>query len=346
MPLIPSTFRPPALLSGGHVQTILAALLPRNIPLTYERVRWDLPDGDFLDLDWLRRGADRVAILSHALEGSSANGCIRGMAAELARAGWDILAWNFRGCGGKPNRLPRFYHSGDTGDLAAVIEHAASTYSRIALVGFSLGGNVTLKYLGQGGAHRSIVAAAAISVPVDIAASRRVLDERPWNRLIYTRRLVRKVRAKVRDKARQFPAHFDIAGIGLIRTFEQFDARYTAPLHGFRDAADYWASASSRPYLPAIKIPTLLLNALNDPFLAPECFPVQEARANPALFLETPASGGHVGFLDFANGAQPYSERRTAEFLTMSATAPAPAPAVKTSVATAPALGMRSAMPE
>jgi predicted alpha/beta-fold hydrolase len=377
MPLIASTFQPPALLSGGHTQTILAALLPRHIALSYERVRLELPDGDFLDLDWVRRGADRVAIISHALEGSSSNACIRGMAAELAQAGWDVLAWNFRGCGGQPNRLPRFYHSADTGDLAAVIDHAASSYPRIALVGFSLGGNVTLKYLGESTPHPAIVSAVAISVPVDIAASRHVLDSQPWNRVVYTRRLVKKVVAKVREKSRQFPREFDIVGIDLIRTFEQFDGRYTAPLHGFRDAADYWARASSRPYLPAIRVPTLIINALNDPFLARECFPVEEARANPALFLETPASGGHVGFLDFSpktevdrrdlsspptsefgfkEGLKPWTEKRAADFLSMSVTAPAmrtgPAAAVETATAvetamgsTAP-LGVKSAMAE
>jgi predicted alpha/beta-fold hydrolase len=236
------------------------------------------------------------------------------MAAALIAAGWDVLAWNFRGCGGEANRLPRFYHSGETGDLSAVIEHAGATYSHIALIGFSLGGNMTLKYLGEGRVHPSVVAGVGISVPVDLAASSRALD-RQWANRVYLRRFMKSLVTKVRAKAARFPEQFDIDGAGAIRTFAQFDGRYTAPLHGFRDAEDYWARSSARQFLSRITVPTLLLNALNDPFLAPECFPYEEARTNPALFLETPDSGGHVGFLDLVHGLQPWSERRVVEFL-------------------------------
>jgi len=314
MPIIPSRFRPPPLLGGGHVQTILAALLPRRVALDYRRERRELPDGDFLDLDWARAGHGRLAILSHGLEGCSANTCIRGMAAALNAAGWDALAWNFRGCGGEANRLPRFYHSGETGDLAAVIGYAAPEYERIALIGFSLGGNVILKYLGEAPPHPAVAAGVAISAPVDIAAGSRVLDEQ-WANLIYLRRFIKPLVAKVRAKALQFPREIDVAGAGAIRTFAEFDNRYTAPLHGFRDARDYWARSSARQYLPRITLPTLILNARNDPFLPPECFPFAEAHLNSALFLETPASGGHVGFLDFVRGLEPWSERRVVEFL-------------------------------
>jgi predicted alpha/beta-fold hydrolase len=314
MPIIPSSFDPPWFLRNGHVQTILPAILPRRIPVKFERARWELADGDFLDLDWAREGRGRIAILSHGLEGCSTNAYIRGMAAALIAAGWDVLAWNFRGCGGEANRLPRFYHSGETGDLSAVIEHAGATYSHIALIGFSLGGNMTLKYLGEGRVHPSVVAGVGISVPVDLAASSRALD-RQWANRVYLRRFMKSLVTKVRAKAARFPEQFDIDGAGAIRTFAQFDGRYTAPLHGFRDAEDYWARSSARQFLSRITVPTLLLNALNDPFLAPECFPYEEARTNPALFLETPDSGGHVGFLDLVHGLQPWSERRVVEFL-------------------------------
>jgi hypothetical protein len=314
MPIIPSHFRPPWFLRDGHVQTILPALLPRRIPLTIERERWELADGDFLDLDWARSGQKRVAIVSHGLEGCSGNAYVRGMAAALVAAGWDVLAWNFRGCSGEANRLPRFYHSGETGDLAAVIGHAAAFYERIALIGFSLGGNVTLKYLGEAEPHPAVIAGVGISVPVDLAASSRVLDGR-WGNRIYLGRFMKTLVAKVRAKALQFPRQFDVAGAGAIRTFAEFDGRYTAPLHGFRDAPDYWARSSARQFLPGITVPTLLLNARNDPFLAPECFPFAEAEANPELFLEAPESGGHVGFLDLVHGIEPWSERRVVEFL-------------------------------
>jgi predicted alpha/beta-fold hydrolase len=314
MPIIPSSFRPPWYLRDGHVQTILPALMPRMIRLAFERERLELPDGDFLDLDWARAGHSRIAVISHGLEGCSTDNTIRGMAASLNASGWDALAWNFRGCSGEANRLPRFYHSGETGDLGAVIVRAAESYSRIALVGFSLGGNMTLKYLGEPGVHRAVVAGVGISVPVDLAASARVLD-RNWKNGVYLRRFMRKLTAKVRAKALLFPDELAEAPDGCVQSFTVFDGRYTAPLHGFRDADDYWQQASARQYLLRITVPTLLINARNDPFLAPACYPFSEAHLSRAFYLETPLSGGHVGFLDLANGLQPWTERRVPEFL-------------------------------
>ena len=314
MPLIPSRFRPPASLANGHLQTILAVLLPRRIALKSTRTRLELPDGDFLDLDWTRAGHERLSIISHGLEGSSTQKYVRGLAATLHAAKWDVLAWNFRGCSGEPNRLLRAYHSGDTADLAAVIAHAAPGYPQIALVGFSLGGNVTLKYLGEALPHPAIAAAAAISVPLDLASSARALDQRRANR-IYLRRFIVPLVAKIEAKARDFPGQVNTDGVRALRSFQEFDGRYTAPMHGFRDAEDYWTRASARQFLPNIATPTLILNARNDPFLTADSLPYREAEANPSLFLETPDSGGHVGFLDFARGVQPWSERRVVEFL-------------------------------
>ena len=312
MPVIPSRFRPPAFLANGHVQTILPVLLPRRIMLPFSRERLELPDGDFLDLDCSRAGHSRLAILTHGLEGNSSQKYIRGMAQTLHAARWDVLAWNFRGCSEEPNRLLRAYHSGDTADLAAII--AQSNYPRIALIGFSLGGNVTLKYVGEAPPHPAIVAAAAISVPVDLASSARKLDQHRNNR-IYLRRFIVPLIAKIEAKAQKFPGELNTSGLRAIRTFQEFDGRYTAPLHGFRDAEDYWTRASARQFLPRITVPTLILNARNDPFLTADSMPFPEAEANPSLFLEAPASGGHVGFLDFAHRLQPWSERRVAEFL-------------------------------
>ena len=313
MPIISSRFRPPAFLGNGHLQTILPVLLPRRIDLPMTRTRLELDDGDFLDLDWARSRRDRLAILSHGLEGSTSQKYIRGMARTLLDAGWDVLAWNFRGCGDEPNRLLRAYHSGDTGDLAAVVAHAAADYARIALVGFSLGGNVTLKYLGEAPPHPAVVAAAAISVPLDLASSARKLDELRSNR-IYVRRFLGSLIEKMEAKALNFPGELNTENIRAIRSFQEFDDRFTAPLHGFRDADDYWTRASSRQFLPRITVPTLILNARNDPFLTTDSLPFPEAEANPSVFLEVPESGGHVGFLDFAHGVQPWSEHRVAEF--------------------------------
>jgi hypothetical protein len=232
----------------------------------------------------------------------------------LNSAGWDALAWSFRGCGQETNRLPRLYHSGETGDLRAVIESAATRYSQIALVGFSLGGSVTLKYLGEARPHPATVAAAAISAPLDLAATAQALD-RHWSNRIYRRSSIKSLIAKVETKALMFPDQFDISRVRTIRTFEEFDDRYTAPIHGFRDAADYWNRTSARQFLDRITVPTLILNAGDDPLLTPESFPFAEAERSPCLFLETPKWGGHLGFIDLVRGLEPWYERRVVEFL-------------------------------
>lgn len=315
MPVLASRFRPPFFLCSGHVQTVLSAFLPRRSDVAFQRERLELIDGDFLDLGWSRIGADRLVILSHGLEGSADAGYNRGMAAKLNAAGWDVLVWDFRGCSQEMNRLPRLYHSGETGDLGAVIDFAATRYSRIALVGFSLGGNLILKYLGESSPHPAIVRAAAISAALDLAATARALD-RHWSNRIYRRSFIKSLIAKVEAKAVRFPDKFDVSGIRTVRTFEEFDDRYTAPVHGFRDAEDYWEKTSARQYLSRITVPTLILNACDDPLLTSESFPITEAEGNPCLFLEMPKSGGHLGFVDLVRGFEPWSERRVAEFLT------------------------------
>ena len=311
MPLLESRFRPPLFLRNGHLQTILGALLPRRFRNGVVTERLELPDGDFLDLDWGKAGHRRLAVISHGLEGSSKNSDIRGLSAALNEAGWDTLAWNFRGCSGEQNRCLRFYHSGETGDLSAVINHAAVNYSSLALVGFSLGGNMILKYLGEGNVHPFLQAAVAVSVPVDLASSARALDRRLCNQ-IYLRRFMKSLAAKVEAKAKRFPAEIDATGVHDIRSFSIFDDRYTARIHGFRDAEDYWSQSSAIRYLNRISIPTLLLNAKDDPFLSRESFPYVEASKNPCFYLEAPRSGGHLGFLD-AQGF--WIERRIPQFL-------------------------------
>jgi predicted alpha/beta-fold hydrolase len=314
MPVLVSRFRPPSFLCNGHIQTIFAVLLPRRFNVGLERERLELDDGDFLDLDWARTGSDKLVVLSHGLEGRSDSRYNLGLATMLNLVGWDALAWNFRGCSQEMNRLPRLYHSGETRDLAAVIECAATRYSRIALVGFSLGGNLTLKYLGEANPHPAVVKAVAVSAPLDLAATARAID-RKWSNWIYRRSFIKSLIAKVETKALKFPDKFDLSGSRMIRTFHEFDDRYTAPVHGFRDAADYWEKTSARQYLDRINVPTLILNAGDDPLLTPESFPFAEAEMNPCLFLETPESGGHLGFLDLVHGLEPWSDRRIIEFL-------------------------------
>ena len=320
MPVISSQFDPPWPLRNGHLQTILPALLKWRTSIAYHRERLELADGDFLDLDWLPSGSRRLAILSHGLEGSSRDAVMRGMAAALHRSAWDVLAWNYRGCGEEMNRLPRLYHSGETTDLATVVEHAAERFPILALVGFSLGGNLVLKYLGEAQPDVAVVAAAALSPPVNLAASARALDQRRGNR-VYLRRLIASLVRKVKAKAKHFPERIDASHTRGIHGFEDFDGRFTAPVHGFRDAEDYWTKCSSQQFLPAITVPTLILSAQDDPFLTLESFPFAEAEQNARLFLEAPQTGGHLGFFDSWNGRQTWAERRVIEFLNSAASA-------------------------
>jgi predicted alpha/beta-fold hydrolase len=229
------------------------------------------------------------------------------------------MAWNFRGCSGVPNRLLRSYHSAATEDLEAVILHAlqGGRYDALALIGFSLGGNLTLKYLGDIGeaVDPRIRASVNFSAPVDIAASSMKLQT-PSN-AIYLRRFLNRLATKVRQKIALFPGQIHDAGLDRMRTFQEFDDAYTAPLHGFKNALDYWARASSRPGIPRIRIPTLLVNAGNDPFLTPECFPYEEARASQTFYLEAPTGGGHLGFVTFDPSGRYWPEKRACEFLSM-----------------------------
>jgi uncharacterized protein len=271
MPILEkSEYRPPVGLSNGHLQTMFPALFRRMPVITRERERITTPDGDFLDLDWDRTpGSDRLAIISHGLEGDSSNTYVQGMAAALQRAGWDTLAWNFRGCSGEPNRLLRAYHSGATEDLHAVVEHAldAERYDRVALVGFSLGGNMTLKYLGDLGpkVDMRISHGVAFSVPCQLAASSQHLEG--LRNRIYMRRFLQSLSGKIRQKMHLFPGQVEDKGLDAMRTFREFDGAYTAPMHGFASAEEYWEKASCGPVLSDIAVPTLLVNARNDPFL-------------------------------------------------------------------------------
>ena len=313
MPLVTSSYRAPAWLPGGHLQTIVPALFRKVERVTTRRERLELPDGDFVDLDWAGDGSARLAILSHGLEADSNAPYIQGMARALRADGWDVLAWNFRGCGGEPNRLPRFYHSGSSDDLRHVIQHAMEVHpaERIGLVGFSLGGNITLKYLGEAEVPPRVTRAVAFSVPCDLACSSAELSR--FSNRIYMERFLRSLRGKLRGKHPRFPQEILLEKLKGVRDFRGFDDRFTAPLHGFRDAEDYWARSSSRPFLTAIRIPTLLVNAANDPFLGPGCYPWQEAEESGFFHLEVPAEGGHVGF---ASGGETYgSESRALEFL-------------------------------
>ncbi len=346
MPVLASSYRAPRLFRNGHLQTIYPTLCRRVPQVGYVRTRVTTPDDDFLDLDWLLNGSDRAAVVLHGLEGSSGRPYVRAMASALKESGWDVVAMNFRGCGGEPNRALRFYHMGDTADLHTVLGHVTTmrSYGTVALVGFSMGGNVILKYLAEWEGRRTPIvrAAVAFSVPCDLPAAARKMD-RPSNAL-YTRRFLALLRDKVRAKVERFPGLIDDAPLDRMRTFREFDARYTAPIHGFASAEDYWTRSASKPLLKQITVPTLLVNALDDPFLTPSCFPFEEARNSSFLFLETPAHGGHVGFVSWNHAGRYWSEARAVEFLTHHGARPSRPP--RSPVASRPADGGPHDRPE
>lgn len=293
-----STYVAPGWLPGGHVQTIYAAL--RRPPrVAFERERWDTPDGDFIDLDWAGpRESPRRLVLFHGLEGSSKSHYARSIAGHAVSRGWCCVVPHFRGCSGELNHLPRAYHSGDSAEIDWVLRrlHALCPASRLDVVGVSLGGNALLKWLGeQGDAAVPIAAhAAAISAPLDLAAAGHTLGQ-GFNRF-YTRIFLGSLKRKSMAKLKRFPGSFDGAAMRASTSLYEFDNAVTAPLHGFRDTEDYWHRSSSWPLLGRITVPTLVLNARNDPFM-PESALAQTRAASKHVTLEFPAGGGHVGFL-------------------------------------------------
>lgn len=316
MPLIHSTYPgPPAYQYNGHLQTILPSLTRRVEGVTYERERLTLSDGDFVDLDWINAGHSRLVILTHGLEGDSNRQYIRGTAKLFAEHGYDVLAWNCRSCSGEMNRAFRLYNHGEIGDFSEVIQRALRTksYREIVLLGYSMGGNITLKYLGVRGHQLSdvITCGIAISAPTDLGASAMLLD-RPSNRF-YRHRFMKKLVVKLRQKADQFPGRLDMSKLRQVKHWRDFDEFFSAPVNSYRDAADFYAQASAVNFMADITVPTLLVNAQNDPLLSPECSPAWLAKSHPHVYLETPRTGGHVGF-QVAHDTYTYAERRSLAF--------------------------------
>ena len=295
-PGAPGTFRPAWWLPGPHLQTLWPALLRRRGRPVLERERIELPDGDFLDLDWNRAFSSEppVVLLLHGLEGSSESHYAWGLLAAFERRGWSAALMHFRGCSGEPNRLERSYHSGETGDLAHVIEVLGSRFPGRTLfaAGVSLGGNVLLKWLGEVGAHAPLSGAVAVSVPLDLGKCADRI-ERGFSK-VYRRHLVGELHRKIRLKFGAWKeSPVDLAALPRWRTFREFDENVTAPLHGFNSAEDYYRQSSSGPFVARIRIPTLIVQAKNDPFLPGTAVP----RLTPSVRFESPAGGGHAGFV-------------------------------------------------
>ncbi|QGY41687.1 alpha/beta fold hydrolase [Pseudodesulfovibrio cashew] len=320
MPILPDpNYLPPIPFRSAHLATIYPPLFRPTPPGEPARERIETPDGDFLDIDRhrSRAGATRkLAVINHGLEGHSRKKYVLGMARTVTGLGYDAACWVQRGAGKELNRKVRSYHSGETDDLHTVISHCLkSGYDQVVLIGFSMGGNQILKYLGEAPDRVpcEVMAAATFSVPVDLAASERVIALP--SRRIYFEYFMKGLRKRIRAKAEAFPGEVNPAGLKGIRTLRQFDDFYTAPVNGYADAANYYAKASSRQFLGDIRIPTLLVNALDDPFLGPECYPTREAEGNENLFLEMPKHGGHVGFITAGPDNVYWSESRAARFL-------------------------------
>ena len=311
-----SPYAAPHWLPGGHLQTLYASLVPPpRVPL--ERVRWDTPDGDFIDVDFAGDpGAARLMVLFHGLEGSSDSHYSRSLAGAAAAAGWRLAMPHFRGCSGEPNRKPRAYHSGDSEEINWLLLKFFSLNENLFSAGVSLGGNALLKWLGEQGkaAGKIVRRAAAVSAPVDLAAAGIALDL-GLNRLLYTRHFLSTLKPKSLAKLEVFPGIYDGASLRAARSFREFDGIVTAPLHGFRDTDDYWSRASSAPWLERIRVPTLMINARNDPFLPERELLAATRRAAPDVMLEFPRTGGHAAFVAGRfPGRQTWLAQRLLEF--------------------------------
>lgn len=301
---------------NGHLQTVLPALIRRIRGLKYERERLTLSDGDFVDLDWIDQGAKELVILVHGLEGNTERHYVKGMAQQFAGENWDVLAWNCRSCSGEMNRMPRLYNHGEIGDLGEVMEHAlgVKNYEKVVLIGFSMGGNIIMKYLGVHGKNipAPLYKAVAFSAPCDLVASVKLLDA-PQSKF-YKNRFLKMLKGKIKIKAETFPDLIDFDNFQKVEKWSDFDNFFTAPLNGYKDADDFYYQGSAINFMKGIRIPTLLVNAKNDPILTPSCFPEALCLEHRNIFLESPETGGHVGFM-VPRRSKAWSEDRAWEFI-------------------------------
>jgi predicted alpha/beta-fold hydrolase len=292
------SYRAPWWLPGRHLQTVYPALVLRPRPPRYRREQWNTPDGDRIDVDRIDGPDDApFVVLFHGLEGNSGSPYAAALMSKVASLGWRGAVPHFRGCGGTPNLAPRAYHSGDAEEIGWILERFRAIAGRaLFAAGISLGGNALLKWLAREGqaANPLVAAAAAVSAPLDLMAAGTVLG-RGFNR-VYTAEFLRTLRPKALAQIDRFPGLADRTRVAGARDFHEFDDAFTAPLHGYRDVADYWTRASSLSDLPRIRVPTLVLNARNDPFLPAHRLPDATA-ISPSVTLEQPRSGGHVGFV-------------------------------------------------
>jgi predicted alpha/beta-fold hydrolase len=299
MPILESDFIPSLPFRNGHINTVFRALFMKGTH-NYERVRVETWDDDFIDLDFSRVGSDILVLLIHGLEGSSESKYMLSAASEVNNAGFDAVSFNLRGCSGEDNRLLKTYHSGKTEDVDFIISYLLKNtdYEKIMIVGYSLGGNLTLKYLGEYADNipDQVIGGIAISVPIDLASSGKQMALR--KNKIYMEEFLKTLRLKALEKAHKFPEYkLDKDKLFKAKVFKDFDALYTAPVFGFESPEDYWEKASSKPYIPKIRKPAYLITSLDDPFLSRECYPYEEAEKMKNFYLLPTKYGGHVGFI-------------------------------------------------
>lgn len=324
LPAHAQPYEAPWWLPGGHLQTIYSALIISAPEVDYQRERWDTPDGDFIDVDWLIPTNGNVddsplVVFFHGLEGNSERDYVRSLMDLLQRKGWRGVAVNFRGCSGEPNRLPRAYFAGDSAEIDWILRRLRAQYPTTPLfaTGVSLGANALLKWTGEYGAQaREIIdAVVTVSAALDLQVTGNTLDRGGFNQF-YTDYFLESLKKKAAQKLEQFPGLFNGESLENIKTLREFDDLVTAPLHGFKNTDDYWTRASSKPYLVDIRVPTLLINARNDPFLPESALPVA-AEVSTAVTLEFPETGGHVGFVSGSfPGKHEWLPERILEFFT------------------------------
>ncbi|MCF7560184.1 alpha/beta fold hydrolase [Sabulilitoribacter multivorans] len=315
MPVIESTYKPPFYFKNGFVSTVYSGLI-RRISLKQERERITLSDGDFLDLDWSfsNQKTNKVIILLHGLEGHAQRPYMTGAAKLFNQNSIDAVCVNFRGCSGERNLKYRSYHSGATDDLEEIIDHIIKekNYEEIYLKGISLGGNLILKYLGERtNVPKQVKAAIGVSVPCDLNGSCKELHK--LKNKLFRDRFLKDLLFHLKEKQKAFSDKISLDDVNSIKTLLDLDNVYTSKAHGFKDALEYYEKCSALQFLVNIKVPTLIINALNDSFLSPECYPIKEAKKNSNLHLEMPNYGGHVGFIDKRNVY--YNEKRALEFI-------------------------------
>lgn len=309
MPIIreSSYTRRPLLYFNSYLETLIPYFFTKVGLVPYQRERMELPDGDFLDLDWLKGGNRTLILVSHGFEGNAKDHFIENSAKFFHPKGYDILVWHYRSCSQEINRLPRFYDHGDIEDLQKVIETNSQDYDQVVLIGFSMGGTMVVNYLGSENVHEKIKGGLVFSAPFDLKASAENL-ERGFNRNL-ERSFLKKWKRKIQLKAEVFPDRFNLEGLEKVSGLGELYSRFLLQVHGYDDMEQYYQRWSSHQYIPKVNVPLLIVNALNDPLLSKNCYPVELCLESESVYLETPRFGGHNGFTRKHDGVYWYLTR-------------------------------------